>query len=633
MATEKTISARMQMKTDTALNWSKAINFIPKKGEIIIYEADSDYGYERMKIGDGSTKVNDLPFVIGAKDWYQNDSTASDYIENRPGGYTVNYPALNIEWDGVIGDRVSVDAGGMKLVKVSDEIPKIEQLFGGVIIVNSGNMSDKIIITDSSFIDFGNGIYGNDVFSVVDKAPANLVDPSTDNVLVVFPETGVYFLYASQGEITEHTYTSSLSLPAKSVNVPIPGELTNIVGGYVRAERKDPLIDAVVPASSFELYTTSSKTYYDAPITLGFTPSDGDIIGGTINGVEVNGSWIGRSKHATLYREGNTNVTLCTIGFLGEQAVISVEQDSAPTTDYELHLYRYTPEGIVQIPQRYVDGLEEITANANQALETATAAQNTANTAKSAADAAKSTANTAKSTADTAKSTADTAKSTADTAKSTAEAAQSTANTIKPDWNEMSETSPKYIANRPCYYDLILSSKNWTIFMPTIPIDGTQLYKSQLEIPQYGQFRIDENKTYVVCESLEKIVPIKIRKLENNQYMYGCAIGNLHLIAYLYDNITDIHGNPFPDTGGDWVYMDIPGNANYITIGKIENQIIHIKELLSEELKMLDEKFIPHTIQRAGSDVIINSSTLGSTKKFKITVDDTGTLSATEVTT
>ena len=84
MATEKTISARMQMKTDTALNWSKAVNFIPKKGEIIIYEADSDYGYERMKIGDGSTKVNDLPFVIGEKDWNQNDPTASDYIKNRP---------------------------------------------------------------------------------------------------------------------------------------------------------------------------------------------------------------------------------------------------------------------------------------------------------------------------------------------------------------------------------------------------------------------------------------------------------------------------------------------------------------------------------------------------------------------
>ena len=89
------------------------------------------------------------------------------------------------------------------------------------------------------------------MFLVVDKAPANFVNSSTGDVAAVFHETGVYFFYASQGERT--TYVSSLSLPAKSEIVPIPGELTNIVGGYVRAERKDPLIDAVVLASSFEL--------------------------------------------------------------------------------------------------------------------------------------------------------------------------------------------------------------------------------------------------------------------------------------------------------------------------------------------------------------------------------------------
>ena len=91
------------------------------------------------------------------------------------------------------------------------------------------------------------------MFLVVDKAPANLVHQNTGEVLAVFPETGVYFLHASQGEITAHV--SSLSLPAKSEIVPIPGELTNIVGGYVAKERNEPLIDAVVPASSFKLYT------------------------------------------------------------------------------------------------------------------------------------------------------------------------------------------------------------------------------------------------------------------------------------------------------------------------------------------------------------------------------------------
>ena len=89
------------------------------------------------------------------------------------------------------------------------------------------------------------------MFLVVNKAPANLVNSETGDILAVFPETGIYFLYGTNDSGIVHT--SSLVLSPKSVNVPIPGELTNIVGGYVRAERKDPLIDAIVPASSFEL--------------------------------------------------------------------------------------------------------------------------------------------------------------------------------------------------------------------------------------------------------------------------------------------------------------------------------------------------------------------------------------------
>ena len=46
----------------------------------------------------------------------------------------------------------------------------------------------------------------------------------------------------------------------------------------------------------------------------------------------------------------------------------------------------------------------------------------------------------------------------------------------------------------------------------------------------------------------------------------------------------------------------------------------------------IDVNFIPNTIQRVGEDVIIPSSTADSTKKFKITVDDSGTIKATEVT-
>ena len=93
-------------------------------------------------------------------DWSQNDEAASDYIKNRPGGYTVNYPSLNIEWDGVIGDRVEVDIDNMKFVKVSDEIPKAEQLVGGIVSGKQGDMPDAISITDDLISNYGDGIYG-----------------------------------------------------------------------------------------------------------------------------------------------------------------------------------------------------------------------------------------------------------------------------------------------------------------------------------------------------------------------------------------------------------------------------------------------------------------------------------------
>lgn len=48
------------IKKDTSINWNKAKNFIPKEKEIIIY---SDFNPNGIKIGDGKTKVNDLPFV------------------------------------------------------------------------------------------------------------------------------------------------------------------------------------------------------------------------------------------------------------------------------------------------------------------------------------------------------------------------------------------------------------------------------------------------------------------------------------------------------------------------------------------------------------------------------------------
>lgn len=65
MASEKTMNARLQQKHDIEANWLKAVNFIPKDGELIIYDVDDNYSYPRIKVGDGKTFVNELPFSQG----------------------------------------------------------------------------------------------------------------------------------------------------------------------------------------------------------------------------------------------------------------------------------------------------------------------------------------------------------------------------------------------------------------------------------------------------------------------------------------------------------------------------------------------------------------------------------------
>ena len=52
-------SGRIQHKTGTSADWLKAVNFVPLDGELIIY---SDLN--KVKIGDGSTNVNDLEFIM-----------------------------------------------------------------------------------------------------------------------------------------------------------------------------------------------------------------------------------------------------------------------------------------------------------------------------------------------------------------------------------------------------------------------------------------------------------------------------------------------------------------------------------------------------------------------------------------
>lgn len=73
------IKEQALIKKDTSENWNKAKNFIPKENEIIIY---TDFEPNGMKIGDGKTKVGDLPFA-GTSEYFVEDDIL---VINTKGG-------------------------------------------------------------------------------------------------------------------------------------------------------------------------------------------------------------------------------------------------------------------------------------------------------------------------------------------------------------------------------------------------------------------------------------------------------------------------------------------------------------------------------------------------------------------
>lgn len=63
MANNNTLFARLVNIHDIEANWNRTFNFIPRAGEIIVYDPDTTYSYSRFKVGDGLTDVKNLPFV------------------------------------------------------------------------------------------------------------------------------------------------------------------------------------------------------------------------------------------------------------------------------------------------------------------------------------------------------------------------------------------------------------------------------------------------------------------------------------------------------------------------------------------------------------------------------------------
>jgi len=63
---EPNMRARVSQLHKTEAEWNRLSSFIPASGEFIVFDPDSNYPYARLKVGDGNTKLKDLPFFISS---------------------------------------------------------------------------------------------------------------------------------------------------------------------------------------------------------------------------------------------------------------------------------------------------------------------------------------------------------------------------------------------------------------------------------------------------------------------------------------------------------------------------------------------------------------------------------------
>ena len=84
-----TIPARIIHMHDIEANWNQIPEFIPKCGELIVYDPDTTHKTPRFKIGDGITKIADLPF--GADDALNVIATWENDIGYIDGGKISSY--------------------------------------------------------------------------------------------------------------------------------------------------------------------------------------------------------------------------------------------------------------------------------------------------------------------------------------------------------------------------------------------------------------------------------------------------------------------------------------------------------------------------------------------------------------
>ena len=349
--------------------------------------------------------------------------------------------------------------------------------------------------------------------------------------------------------------------------------------------------------------------------------------------------------------------------FVGK--AISISQTKTETvTRYntkllpEYLLPAFLRKNVVASKTEVQNAVANAVAAADNAQNTAQAALNTAGAARSTASEARTTANTAQATANTAKSTADTAATKAANAQTTAFNAATTAG------NAVSFTSTQSLTDTEKerardnigassfsgdFIDLNhqvvgMSSTSTTKFISTYTIPASDEQVNGVYISHYqgslmfsgavveigGVFygtRSAYIKTTPVTSSRNYAGNLSLlRKAFPDYQCWGRASG---------PTIATEENACVLNTGEKFLIINSPNSETdliMLSTEAIKETTLNAYRTGYFKFHSLPISLLPKSVQRVGDPIYLLSSTKNSTKQFRITIDDSGTISATEVT-
>ena len=284
MPTEKRVKGVVIPRHDTMLNWSKALNFVPAKGELIVYDADSAEvvasGYDvssivigttsysitpsdkpRFKFGNGVDNVNVLPFAAAQADGYVTYDEMVAYVSEHGGtGGDDSQIIVYLNEERVMGRAIQMD----------DVYPLQNDM---EFEIRSQNLLDKSNYAVDNYIAIFNDIElpteGNfSVYSFNGNAVLNLYN---DTILVLSQElsTGSYYSFNAKDLGVNRVVVTCATTDIDSLQIQFESGLNANNGGYTDYTTNLSGIDVKVygrnildPNSVLVTQIDSSKTIY-----------------------------------------------------------------------------------------------------------------------------------------------------------------------------------------------------------------------------------------------------------------------------------------------------------------------------------------------------------------------------------